>query len=149
MLLRGSGSSQSPSGGIALPELHRRLRWVALAAIAAFLILIGRLWQLQVMRGEGYYERFRGLATGAHEIHSSLASIVFCYGIVGALLFFTFAFSVLRGASLRDTLTLVPAIAYGLSHQGLRFTLFWVLLAIFAIHTATRKSHESATQLRV
>lgn len=98
--------------------------------------------------GEGYYERFRGLATGAHEIHSSLASIVFCYGIVGAMLFFTFAFSVLRGASLRDMLTLVPAIAYGLSHQGLRFTLFWVLLAIFAILTATRQAHETK-RLRV
>ncbi len=43
--------------GPALPELHRRLRWVALVTIAAFALLVGRLWQLQVMRGESYYER--------------------------------------------------------------------------------------------
>jgi len=56
MLLRSSSSSSS-SGGAALPELHRRLRWVALIAIGAFVVLGARLWQLQVMRGEGYYER--------------------------------------------------------------------------------------------
>src|SRR6476646_9828905 len=50
-------SLSSPAGGPALPELHKRLRWLALAAIAAFALLVGRLWQLQVMRGEGYYER--------------------------------------------------------------------------------------------
>ncbi|HEU0032817.1 MAG TPA: penicillin-binding protein 2 [Kofleriaceae bacterium] len=54
MLLRSGGSG---GGGPALPELHRRLKWVALGAVAAFLLLAGRLWQLQVMRGESYYER--------------------------------------------------------------------------------------------
>jgi penicillin-binding protein 2 len=43
--------------GPSLPELHKRLRWVALVVIAAFALLIGRLWQLQVMRGESYFER--------------------------------------------------------------------------------------------
>jgi penicillin-binding protein 2 len=43
--------------GPSLPELHKRLRWVALFVIAAFALLIGRLWQLQVMRGESYFER--------------------------------------------------------------------------------------------
>ena len=49
--------TQGTSYGAALPELHRRLRWVALVGIAAFALLVGRLWQLQVMRGESYYER--------------------------------------------------------------------------------------------
>jgi penicillin-binding protein 2 len=49
----GPGSGNGP----ALGELHRRLRWVALIGIGAFVALVGRLWQLQVMRGEGYYER--------------------------------------------------------------------------------------------
>ena len=56
MLLRsssGPGSGNGPS----LPELHRRLKWVALVVIAAFGLLVGRLWQLQVMRGDSYYER--------------------------------------------------------------------------------------------
>src|SRR3954464_7990890 len=43
--------------GPSLPELHRRLRWVALVGIAAFALLVGRLWQLQVMRGDSYFER--------------------------------------------------------------------------------------------
>jgi penicillin-binding protein 2 len=47
----------SGSYGPALPELHKRLRWVALVGIAVFALLVGRLWQLQVMRGESYYER--------------------------------------------------------------------------------------------
>jgi len=49
----GPGSGNGP----ALTELHRRLRWVALIGIGALVVLVGRLWQLQVMRGEGYYER--------------------------------------------------------------------------------------------
>jgi len=55
MLIRNSMSSGSH--GPALPELHKRLRWVALAGIAVFALLVGRLWQLQVMRGESYFER--------------------------------------------------------------------------------------------
>jgi penicillin-binding protein 2 len=49
----GPGSGNGP----ALPELHRRLKWVAVIGIGALVVLVGRLWQLQVMRGEGYYER--------------------------------------------------------------------------------------------
>ncbi len=49
----GLGSGNGP----ALPELQRRLKWVALAGAAALLLLVGRLWQLQVMRGDSYFER--------------------------------------------------------------------------------------------
>lgn len=43
--------------GPALPELQKRLRWVALAGVAGLALLVGRLWQLQFMRGDGYYAR--------------------------------------------------------------------------------------------
>ena len=56
MLIRQS-SGPGSGNGPALAELHRRLKWVALIGIGALVVLIGRLWQLQVMRGEGYYER--------------------------------------------------------------------------------------------
>ena len=56
MLLRSS-SGPGSGNGPALPELHRRLKWVALGVIVGFVALVGRLWQLQVMRGESYYER--------------------------------------------------------------------------------------------
>src|SRR5689334_19645543 len=52
MMIRGDSGY-----GPALPELHKRLRWLALVVLAAFALLVGRLWQLQVMRGESYYER--------------------------------------------------------------------------------------------
>jgi len=58
MLLRGTSSLGSPGGSApALGELHRRLKWIALLIVVSFLVLIGRLWQLQVMRGDSYYER--------------------------------------------------------------------------------------------
>ena len=56
MLLRHSEGPASGNGPV-LPELHRRLKWIALVGIGALVLLVGRLWQLQVMRGEGYYER--------------------------------------------------------------------------------------------
>ncbi|HET7501530.1 MAG TPA: penicillin-binding protein 2 [Kofleriaceae bacterium] len=56
MLIRQS-SGPGSGNGPALPELHRRLKWVAVIGIGALIVLIGRLWQLQVVRGESYYER--------------------------------------------------------------------------------------------
>jgi len=41
------------------PELHRRLRWLVVVVAGVFLILIGRLWQLQIIRGDEYYELAR------------------------------------------------------------------------------------------
>lgn len=52
MMIRGDSGY-----GPALPELNRRLRWVALGILIGFGFLIGRLWQLQVMRGDRYYAR--------------------------------------------------------------------------------------------
>lgn len=58
MFLGGSNGASSSSGhGPSLPELHRRLRWVFVVGIVGLFALIGRLWQLQVMRGDSYYER--------------------------------------------------------------------------------------------
>jgi penicillin-binding protein 2 len=56
MLIRAQSGSGA-GGGPGLPELHKRLKWVAVIVLLAFGFLIGRLWQLQVMRGDSYYER--------------------------------------------------------------------------------------------
>lgn len=45
------------AAGPALPEVHHRLRWIIIVVVLAFLLLLGRLWQLQVMHGEEYYEQ--------------------------------------------------------------------------------------------
>jgi hypothetical protein len=81
--------------------------------------------------GEGGYNRYYYTsAIRAHEIHSSAGTLIFCYGIVGTSLFLVFLWNVIRGASPQRILLLLPAAAYGLSHQGLRFTSLWVLLAV-------------------
>jgi penicillin-binding protein 2 len=45
----------TPSSG--MPELLRRAGWIGGVVIVAFLVLVGRLWQLQVIRGEEYYKK--------------------------------------------------------------------------------------------
>jgi penicillin-binding protein 2 len=52
MMIRGDSGA-----GPALPELHKRLRWAALVVLIAFCLLFGRLWQLQLIRGDSYYDR--------------------------------------------------------------------------------------------
>lgn len=84
--------------------------------------------------GEGGYARFaESTAIRAHEIHSSIGTLFFSYGIVGVVMFTVFALLVLRGKGLRTWLLVLPTMAYGMTHQGLRTTLFWVLLAIVAV----------------
>jgi len=46
----------APGTGPVLPELHKRLRWLVVFVVTAFVALIGRLYQLQVVRGDEYYE---------------------------------------------------------------------------------------------
>ena len=52
--------------------------------------------------GEGDYDRFREIsAIGAHELHSSMATLFFCYGLIGTLLFGMFMWWTLSGAGIR------------------------------------------------
>jgi hypothetical protein len=82
--------------------------------------------------GEGDYQRFADTTViGSHELHSSGGTLFFCYGIVGSLLFLRFLWKCLQGSPFRWWFMLVPAFAYGMFHQGLRFTLLWVLLAMY------------------
>lgn len=100
--------------------------------------------------GEGGYRRYAGMSViGSHELHSSAGTLFFCYGIVGTLLFLAFLVRVVHGAGLQTAALLVPAAAYGLSHQGLRFTLLWVLLAcVVAIKESNRAMRLAALAQR-
>ncbi|HVV83130.1 MAG TPA: penicillin-binding protein 2 [Kofleriaceae bacterium] len=51
MLVRGAGA-----GGPSSPELVGRLRWVVLVLLFVFGALIVRLWQLQILRGDSYFQ---------------------------------------------------------------------------------------------
>jgi hypothetical protein len=102
--------------------------------------------------GEGGYERFVGPGESRRELHSSFGTVVFGYGIVGILLFTTFAARVVRGAPLRMSLMLLPALVFTVAHQGLRFTMFWVVLAAFAVlktmPSSEKKAQGDRTQAR-
>jgi hypothetical protein len=96
-----------------------------------------RIWQypeyLPLGAGEGAYERFARPGESARELHSSFGSVLFGYGILGVTLFLVFFVRVVKGASMRSSLMLVPALIYTVAHQGLRFTMFWVVLAAFVV----------------
>ncbi len=102
-----------------------------------------RIWNFPeywvVGAGEGGFMRFsKDTAIKAHEIHSSIGTLFFSYGIVGTFLFAVFLAMVLRGKGIRTTMLVLPTMAYGMTHQGLRATLFWVLLAIVAVFGRTK-----------
>lgn len=81
--------------------------------------------------GEGAYRRFKDVSRiGSHELHSSMATLFFCYGIVGVTLFAIFLWGVIAGSGLRAWVIVGAAFAYGMTHQGLRFRLLWVLLGM-------------------
>lgn len=81
--------------------------------------------------GEGGYQRFALTTTvGSVELHSSAGTVFFCYGIVGSLLFIYFLVVAIAGLGWRTGFMLAPAAAYGVVHQGLRFTLLWLVLAV-------------------
>jgi hypothetical protein len=101
-----------------------------------------RMWEYKeymvLGAGEGNNVRFTDRPKTAHELHSSLATIIFCYGIVGAILFGLFLAAVMRGASWSTSLNLLPVAAYSVAHQGLRFTMLWLLLAAFMTLRSSR-----------
>lgn len=81
--------------------------------------------------GEGDYRRFTETsAIGAHELHSSMATLFFCYGVIGTLLFALFMWWTLSGAGIRAWIIVGTGFAYGMTHQGLRFRLLWLLLGM-------------------
>jgi hypothetical protein len=95
--------------------------------------------------GESGLSRFKGESVmSSHELHSSAGTLFFSYGVVGCVLFLAFIFRVLQGATIRSGLLLVPAMSYTAAHQGLRFTMLWVLFAMFI----AAKHHASLTTAR-
>ncbi len=47
----------APGAGPVLPPLNSRLRWIIILVVATLTALVGRLWQLQVVRGDRYFAR--------------------------------------------------------------------------------------------
>lgn len=90
--------------------------------------------------GEGYMLRFH---QNKQEIHSSAANLLFSYGIIGSLLFLSFARKLVSAMGSRLTLLMVPALSYSLFHHGMRARPFWLALAI-ALGVAVMASVEAS-----
>lgn len=86
--------------------------------------------------GEGVYTHFESIWGG--ELHSTLGTLLFSYGIFGFSLFVYFLIFLKKANKYEIFLTL-PIVAYGLTHNGLRSTLLWVFLAILYSSINLRK----------
>ena len=80
--------------------------------------------------GEGAFRRFPDDKGYVRELHSGIATIIFSYGITGALVFFTFLALVMNRQPWYYILLFMPIILFGLPHQNFRFAHFWVLLGL-------------------
>lgn len=88
--------------------------------------------------GEGQLDRFQ-VPNGPREIHSTFGSLLFSYGVVGVIFFLGIIAAVFRHADMRAWMLLAPSMFYGLTHNGLRFSLLWVFLALtFACYRSKR-----------
>jgi len=79
--------------------------------------------------GEGQNYRF----VKAHhqgEFHSGIGIILFCYGIPGLMFFILFVKKIVQDRKWLGFFVLFPIGFYNLTHQGLRVSLFWMILAL-------------------
>lgn len=90
--------------------------------------------------GEGAYWRFSDDTDTGLELHSGIATILFSYGIFGAILFFMFLYAVLRHSPPVILCGVVAVMIYGLTHQNIRFTGFWIYLAVIYAMTTYRNN---------
>jgi len=77
----------------------------------------------------------RTLSLVGHEVHSTLFSFFTYYGVVGGTLFLVFNVFWVRRVwrdmgAVGVALVVLPVVFYGLTHNGSRFAIFWLLLAL-------------------
>lgn len=80
-------------------------------------------------------------------MHSTVGTVLFSYGVIGTFLFGIVLWRIYRRSGFANFLYLAPAFAYGLTHQGLRFSLLWVLFAALAVTGRQRQAGESQPYL--
>jgi len=80
--------------------------------------------------GEGAYFRF----TPPGEFHSTIGNILLSYGFIGLLLFMILIWSLFQHGKAIEIICLISIFAYGLTHNGIRNTFFWILLALVYVN---------------
>ena len=88
--------------------------------------------------GEGAYYRFKTMY-GA-EAHSTYASIIVSYGLIGSILFLYIFYNILRGKTrlitIKNVMVMSGVALYGISHNGIRNTLLWIFFALMMLCNA-------------
>jgi hypothetical protein len=80
--------------------------------------------------GEGAWgHRFTPYHQGV-EIHSSLGTLLFSYGVVGLGLFLLLLWMIVKGSPFYISCAIGGLLLYSLTHMGLRTTAFWVVLVL-------------------
>jgi len=87
--------------------------------------------------GEGDWSRFGG----TREIHSTIVNIQVSYGIIGSFLFFLILFFSLKNDYFINWYLVAAILFYGLTHNGIRNSLFWILLALMACGRNALREH--------
>ncbi|WP_280545709.1 hypothetical protein [Halomonas sp. 11-S5] len=86
-------------------------------------------WEYNLLgAGEGNRERFRPF--GGNEIHSSFGTMLFSYGLPGLALFIALLLAALWRAPLYFWIAASGPLLYSVTHNGLRTTLFWIMLVV-------------------
>lgn len=86
--------------------------------------------------GEGQYSRFKNQRI---EFHSTLGNIQVSYGIFGSLLFLSLLFIALKKDNYKSWYILLFIMMYGLTHNGIRNSMLWILLALMASYQIKEK----------
>ena len=97
--------------------------------------------------GEGETERF--FAPGAQhtiEIHSTFGTLLFSYGLLGISLFMLFLWRTTRIISFDRYIYLIGPMAYGFTHNGLRFSFFWFMVGMLMSYAVTEGKPEPRAQ---
>lgn len=95
--------------------------------------------------GEGQQWRFleRTSLSRTYEIHSTFGAILFGYGIVGLTFVGLFMFRAMYSAPLGIWIVVASPMVYGISHQGARQPLFWLIFVLVAIAAYTDKVRQA------
>jgi hypothetical protein len=93
--------------------------------------------------GEGDYSRFGSDI----EFHSTLGNVQVSYGFVGILILLALLISVVRRSGLPGVYLVIAPLVYGLTHNGMRNSLFWILFGLLAaVAYMERSSASQATR---
>jgi hypothetical protein len=108
--------------------------------------ILGYPEYIVVGAGEGALYRF-GDVDGdqkVREIHSTLGTILFSYGLIGLAAFGAAMWRLYQLSSAARLIYLLTPFLYGFTHQGLRFSFLWLLFAVLAVLGATSGRRRAA-----